>query len=452
VRHVLDRAFRVAHARRTVTCVILPHDVQDEPAVEEPPHEHGQHHSSVGYRPPVVVPEADDLRRAAEVLNAGRRVAILAGAGALGAGDALTEVAERLGAGVAKALLGKAVLPDDLPGVTGSVGWLGTTASNRMMEECDTLLMVGSGFPYTEFLPREGQARGVQIDLDASMLGMRYPMEVPLVGDAARTLQALAPLLERKPDRGWRGRIEGWKAGWEETLAERAAAPAAPLNPQLVVRALSERLPEGAILTADSGSSAVWLARHVRIRRGMMASVSGTLATMGCALPYALAAKLAHPDRPLIALVGDGAMQMLGINTLISAARYRARWSDPRFIVLVLNNRDLNYVTWEQRSMEGAPKFPASQDLLDLPYATLAQAIGLDGVRIESAAEVEGAWERALAATAPFVIDAVVDPDVPTLPPELREEQRRALRAALKAGDPDEQGVREQLQAQGYEI
>jgi pyruvate dehydrogenase (quinone) len=399
-----------------------------------------------------VVPAEADLRRAAEVLNAGKKVAILVGAGALGAAAEVEDVAERLGAGVAKALLGKAVLPDDLPWVTGSVGWLGTSASNRMMRECDTLLMVGSGFPYTEFLPEEGQARGVQIDLDASMLAMRYPMEAGLVGDAAQTLAALAPILERKEDRGWRTRIESWKAEWERTVDERADAPADPLNPQLVVRSLSQRLPDGAILTADSGSAAVWLARNVRIRRGMMASVSGTLATMGCAVPYAVAAKLAHPGRPVIAIVGDGAMQMIGINALLTAAKYRDRWSDPRLIILVLNNRDLNYVTWEQRAMEGAPKFPTTQDLQDLPYARIAELMGLQGMRIESPDQVDSAWEQALAADGPFVIDAVVDPNVPTLPPEMQDEQRKMIRQALKEGDPDEKGVRQQLEAQGYEL
>ncbi|HEX8704352.1 MAG TPA: thiamine pyrophosphate-requiring protein [Myxococcaceae bacterium] len=451
-RHVIDRAFRVAHARRTVTCIIIPHDVQSEPAVEKPPHEHGHHHSSAGYTAPRVVPTEADLRRAAQVLNAGQKVAILVGAGALGAADEVADVAERLGAGVAKALLGKAVLPDDLPWVTGSVGWLGTSASNRMMRECDTLLMVGSGFPYTEFLPKEGQARGVQIDLDASMLAMRYPMEVGLVGDAAQTLAALAPMLEHKQDRGWREQLQSWKAEWERTVEERAHAPANPLNPQRVLHSLSERLPDGAILAADSGSAAVWLARNIRIRRGMMASLSGTLATMGCAVPYAIAAKLAHPGRPVIALVGDGAMQMIGLNALLTAAKYRDRWSDPRLIVLVLNNRDLNYVTWEQRSMGGAPKFPTTQDLEDLPYAKLAELMGLQGVRIESPDQVDAAWERALAANGPFVIDAVVDPNVPTLPPELQETQRKAIRQALEAGDPDAAGVREQLDRQGYKL
>ncbi|MBB4638115.1 thiamine pyrophosphate-requiring protein [Longimicrobium terrae] len=452
VRHVIDRAFRVAHARRTVTCVIIPHDVQDEPAVESPPHEHGHHHSSVGYSAPRVVPTDDDLRRAADVLNAGQKVAILVGAGALAAGEQVRDVAERLGAGVAKALLGKAVLPDDLPWVTGSVGWLGTSASNRMMRECDTLLMVGSGFPYTEFLPEEGQARGVQIDTDASMLGMRYPMEAALVGDAALTLAALAPLLERKEDRAWRKTVEGWKADWEQTLDERADAPANPLNPQAVVRSLSDRLPDGAIITADSGTAAVWMARNIRIREGMMASVSGTLATMGCAVPYAIAAKFAHPDRPVIALVGDGAMQMIGINALITAARYRDRWSDPRLIILVLNNRDLNFVTWEQRAMEGFPRFPATQDLSDLPYARIAEAMGLQGVRIDHPDQVDAAWEQALAANGPFVIDAVVDADVPTLPPELEPEQRKTIRKALDAGDEEAKGVREQMRAQGYDL
>jgi pyruvate dehydrogenase (quinone) len=452
VRHVVDRAFRVAAARRTVTCIILPHDVQNEPAVEEPPHEHGHHHSSSGWSPPRVVPSDADLRRAAEVLNAGKKVAILAGAGALGAGDLVAEVAERLGAGVAKALLGKAVLPDDLPFVTGSVGWLGTSASNRMMRQCDTLLMVGSGFPYTEFLPEEGQARGVQVDIDASMLGMRYPMEVLLPGDAAETLRALLPLLERKEERGWRERVEGWVREWWDTAEEHAEVDAPPLNPQRLVRELSKRLPDGAMVTADSGTTAYWLGRDVRLRAGMLASVSGTLATMGCAVPYAVAAKLAHPDRPAVALVGDGAMQMLGMNTLLAAAQYRSRWTDPRLVIVVFNNRDLNYVTWEQRAMDGFPRLPATQDIPDLPYARLAELMGLRGVRVNSAEALGSALDEAFAADVPFVIDAVVNADVPTLPPELKPEQEKSIRDALDGGDERAGPVREQLAAHGYEV
>jgi pyruvate dehydrogenase (quinone) len=438
-----------------VAAVILPHDVQREDAVEAPPHEHGRQHSAPGYVPPRLLPRDAELRRAAEILNAGRRVAMVVGAGALSATDDVIAVAERLGAGIAKSLLGKAAVPDDHPLVTGSVGWLGTPASNRMMRECDTLLMVGSNFPYTEFLPREGQARGVQIDVEPRNLSLRYPMEVALAGDAGETLRALLPLLTDRAGQSWRTEIESWvRDAW--TAAERhAKAPADPLNPQLVVWELSQRLPDRSILTGDSGTAAVWLARDVRLRRGMMASLSGGLATMGSAIPYALAAKLAHPDRPVIALVGDGAMQMSGFSALLDVAKQwrasverGARWADSRLVVVVLNNRDLNYVTWEQRVMEGDPRYVASQALPDVAYADFARLIGLDGVRVESPDEVVPAWERAFAADGPFVIDAVVDRNVPTVPPQLEPEQEDKLAQALAAGDADADAVLRQLQLQ----
>jgi pyruvate dehydrogenase (quinone) len=312
--------------------------------------------------------------------------------------------------------------------------------------------MVGSGFPYTEFLPRPGQARAVQVDVDASMLGLRYPMEVLLTGDAGETLRALLPLLERREDRGWRDQVEGWTAEWWRTVAEQARIPAPPLNPQLVVHELSARLPDRAIVTADSGTTAYWLGRTLRLREGMMASVSGTLATMGCAVPYAVAAKLAHPDRPVVALVGDGAMQMLGMNTLIAAAKYRGRWTDPRLVVIVFSNRDLNYVTWEQRAMDGFPKLETTQDVPELRYDRYAELLGLRGIRVASPDELGPALDQALAADGPVVIDAVVSADVPTLPPSLEPEQKKTLREALDAGDEDADDVREQLAAHGYEV
>src|SRR5438067_1819495 len=347
IRHLIDRAVRIALAERTVTCVVVPNDVQEADAVEQPPHKHGTVHSSPGYRRPSVVPAGPELGRAAEVLNAGERVAILVGQGALHATDEVIAVADVLAAGVAKALLGKAALPDDLPYVTGAIGLLGTKPSWDMMMGCDTLLMVGSSFPYSEFLPEEGQARGVQIDIDGKMLGIRYPMEVNLVGDSAETLRMLLPLLEPKEDRSWRDEIERNVEEWWQLMEARAMNDADRLNPQRVFWELSSRLPDDCILSSDSGSAANWFARDIRIRRGMRASLSGTLATMGPGVPYAIAAKFAHPTKPVIALVGDGAMQMNGINELITIAKYWERWADPRLVVLVLNNRDLNQVTWE---------------------------------------------------------------------------------------------------------
>src|SRR5215207_10503761 len=432
----VDRAVRIAKAERTVTCIVIPNDVQSEKAVEQPPHAHGTIHSGVGYTEPRVIPPDSELTKAAEILNSGKRVAMLVGQGALGATEEVKQTAELLGAGVAKALLGRAVLPDDLPYVTGSIGLLGTKPSWDLMMGADTLLMVGSSFPYSEFLPEEGQVRGVQIDIDGRMIGIRYPMESNLVGDARSTLQALIPHLERKEDRSWRDQIEDGVERWWKIVEERAMQDAEPINPQRVFWELSSRLPDHSILTSDSGSAANWFARDLKLRRGMMASLSGTLATMGPGVPYAIAAKFAHPDRVAIALVGDGAMQMNGINELITISKYWREWSDPRLIVLVLNNRDLNQVTWEQRALEGDPKFKASQDIPDFTYARYAELVGLKGVRVDSPEQVAPAWERVLAADRPAVLEAIVDPEVPPLPPHISFEQARHFAEAILGGDP----------------
>jgi pyruvate dehydrogenase (quinone) len=443
MRHVIDRALRIALAERTVTCVIVPNDLQTEDAAE-PGHEHGTVHSAVGYLRPRVVPREEDLARAAEVLNSGERVAMLVGQGALQATDEVLETADVLGAGVAKALLGRAAVPDDLPFVTGSIGLLGTRPSWELMTGCDTLLMVGTSFPYSEFLPKEGKARGVQIDLDGRMLGVRYPTEVNLVGDSAETLRALLPHLERKADRSWREQIEESVSAWWGVLEERAMNDADPINPQRVFWELSPRLPDNCILTADSGSAADWFARDLKLRRGMTASLSGNLATMGCGVPYAIAAKFAHPDRVAIALVGDGAMQMNGLNELITIAKYWQRWSDPRLVVLVLNNGDLNQVTWEQRVMEGDPKYEASQDVPAFDYARFAGQLGLKGLRVESPDAIATAWEEALAADRPCVIDVVTDPEVPPLPPHITFEQAKMFALAVAKGDTSRRGMIEQ--------
>jgi pyruvate dehydrogenase (quinone) len=441
---LVDRAIRIALSQRTVTAIIVPNDVQELP-YEEPPREHGAVHSSPGWSPPVVVPRMDDLRRAAEVLNAGERVAILVGRGAAGATDEVLAVADLLGAGIAKALNGRAAVPDDVPYVTGSIGLLGTKPSDDMMQGCDTLLMVGTSFPYSEWLPEPGQARAVQIDIDARNLSMRYATEVPLTGDAGATLEALLALLHRKEDRSWQEEIARNVERWWHILDERAHQSADPVNPQLVFHELSKRLPDRAILLADSGSATNWWARHLRVRRGMDSALSGTLATMCPAVPYALAAKLAYPDRPVIAAIGDGAMQMLGINALIDLMKYRDRFSGP-CVVCVLNNRDLNQVTWEQRVMEGDAKFPASQDLPDFPYARYAELIGLTGVRVDRPEDVGPAWDRVLAVDGPALLEVVTDPDVPPLPPHIRFEQAKGMAKAIYRGDPDRGGmIREAL-------
>ncbi|WP_342733052.1 thiamine pyrophosphate-requiring protein [Bradyrhizobium sp. B117] len=440
VRHLIDRAVRTALARRAPTAIILPNDLQEEP-YETPPRAHGTLHSGIGYNSPSIMPRDADLDRAAEVLNAGRKVAMLIGAGALHATDEVIAVADRLSAGCAKALLGKAALPDDLPWVTGSIGLLGTEPSYNMMMGCDTLLMVGSAFPYAEFLPKEGAARGVQIDIDASMMSIRFPMEVGLVGDAAETLRALLPRLAPKTDAAWRKGIEDDVAKWWKTLDDRAHQPAAPVNPQLVAWELSPRLPDRAIVTSDSGSCANWFARDLKMRRGMIASLSGGLASMGAAVPYALAAKYAHPDRPVIALVGDGAMQMNNMAELITAAKYWRSWRDPRFIVCVFNNEDLNQVTWEQRIINGDPKFEASQRIPDVSYSRFAEMIGLTGIFVDSPQLIGSAWDQALASERPVVLEVKTDPEVPPLPPHITLQQAKNFSLALMKGDPNESSV-----------
>jgi pyruvate dehydrogenase (quinone) len=436
LRHMVDRGMRTAIAENGIAVLILPNDLQEEPW-EDPPHSHGSVMSGIGYSKPKVVAYDADLQRAADLLNAGKRVAILVGAGALGASAEVAAVADRLGAGVAKALLGKAVLPDDLPWVTGSIGILGTEPSYDMMMHCDTLLMIGTGFPYAEFLPKEGQARAVQIDIDAGMLSIRYPAEVNLHGDAAETLRALLPLLQQNQDTAWRGRIATHLEQWWKTLDDRAMQTANPINPQRVVRELSPRLPDRAIVSSDSGSCANWFARDLKIRAGQMCSLSGGLASMGAAVPYAIAAKFSHPDRPVIALVGDGAMQMNNMAELITVAKYWERWPDSRWIVCVFNNQDLNQVTWEQRVMEGDPKFEASQDLPDVPYHRFGEMIGLKGIFCDRADQVATAWEEALAADRPVVLEFRTDPEVPPLPSHISLKEAKNLMSSMLHGDPD---------------
>jgi pyruvate dehydrogenase (quinone) len=435
-RHLLDRGIRTALAERGVATIIFPADVQEE-EFQEPPRTHGAVYSSVGYSPPRVVPEPQDLQRAADILNEGEKVAMLVGQGALGAADEVVQVAELLGAGVAKALLGRAVLPDDLPFVTGPIGLLGSTASYEMMQTCDTLFMVGTSFPYSEWLPEEGQAKCVEIDIDPRMIGIRYPADVLLVGDAKATLKELLPLLRRKDDRSWREDVEEKVGDWWKVVEELALHDADPMNPQRVVWELNEHLPADAILCADSGSSTNWWARQLRLKKGNLASLSGTLATMGDAVPYAIAAKFAYPERPVIAFVGDGAFQMNGMNELLTVRKYWEKyWEEhPALVFCVFNNQDLNQVTWEQRVLSGDPRFPDSQQIPDFPAAQYAELIGLAGIRCDDGDKVSSAWHEALHAGRPCVLEVVVDPDVPPLPPHIKLEMAKKMGMALIGGD-----------------
>ncbi len=440
-RHVIDRAFKTALTTRSVATVIIPEDIQASPAQPSPPKTHGAVYSSAGWSRPRVLPNEDELRRAADVLNDGGKVAMLVGQGAAEAQAEVVEVADLLGAGVAKALLGREVLPDDLPWVTGPIGLLGSRPSYEMIRGCDTLLMVGTSFPYAEWLPDEGQARGVEIDIDGRMIGIRYPVEAHLVGDSKETLKALIPLLRRKEDRSWREGIEKSVAEWETVLADRAGQTSGGLiNPQSVAQELSPRLPDGAILTADSGSGTNWWARHLKIRKGMRASLSGTLATMGPGTPYAIAARFAYPDRPVIAFVGDGAFQMNGMNEMITVKRYWDRLAGgPPFVFCVFNNQDLNQVTWEQRAMAGDPKFPGSQYIPDVPYAQYAELLGLKGVFCDDPEKVGAAWDEALSCDRPVVLEFKVDQEIAPIPPHIMAEQgKKAAKAMMR--DPEAPG------------
>ncbi|MBV9270469.1 MAG: thiamine pyrophosphate-requiring protein [Candidatus Eremiobacteraeota bacterium] len=440
IRHVVDRAFRIAQGMRGVCTIIVPKDIQEQDYAD-PPRKHNTLRSSVGYSRPIVVPASQDLQRAADVLNAGERVAMLVGAGALHASEEVLAVADLLGGCVAKALLGKATLPDEIPWVTGTIGLLGTKQSAEMMNECDTLLMVGSAFPYAEFLPKEGQARGVQIDIDPRYLGIRFPSEVNLIGDSADTLRALIPFLRAKADRSWRESIIRVREAFEEDERARAHMDTDRLNPQRVFYELNEHLPDNCIVTADAGTAANWSARNLKMRRGMKYSLSGGLATMGSAVPYAIAAKFAYPDRVTIACTGDGAMQMNGNAELLTVMKYWKQWSDPRIIFLVLNNEDLNQVTWEMRVESGDAKYEASQNLPSFSYAAYAESIGMRGIRVEAAPHVEHAWSEAFESDRPVLIEAVVDPAVQQLPPHITLEQAHGLFSALVHGDPERAAV-----------
>jgi pyruvate dehydrogenase (quinone) len=450
--NVLDRALRIAITRRAPTAVIIPNDVQ-ELEWSPPPHEFKMVPSSLDLTSPRVIADDEGVVRAAEVLNAGSKVAILVGQGARGAVSEITEVVDLLGAGVAKALLGMDVLSDDLPWVTGAIGLLGTRPSYEMMQDCDTLLTIGSSFPYSQFLPEFDQARAVQIDIDGAMIGMRYPYEVNLVGDAAATLRALIPQLARKDDRSWHDGLCEKVQRWRETTAAEALVEADPINPMRIFSEFSAQAPRDAMIAADSGSAADWYARHVRFRGDMRGTLSGTLASMGPAVPYAIGAKFAHPDRPAVAFEGDGAMQMNGLAELITIARYWRTWSDPRLVVAVLHNNDLNQVTWELRAMGGTPTFVESQALPDVDYAGFAAGLGLGARTVLDPDDLADAWQTALTADRPYILDVHCDPDVPPIPPHATLEQMLNTSKALIKGDTSRWGViKEGLRTKAREV
>ncbi len=359
---VIDRAFRMARASRKPCVVIVPNDIQKLP-FKEPAVKHFVSRTGVGHASTRITPPADELKHAAEILNSGKKVAMLVGQGAMDATDEIIEVAKKTGAGIITALLGKAAVPADVPFHTQHLGLLGSKPSYDMIQGCDTLLMVGTNYPYGEFLPKTGQARGIQIDLLQRHMSLRYPMELNLWGDSKTTLTALLPYLKQKDDLSWQNKIvEDMKQWWEINERE-AMLDAKPINPRRAFYEMNKRLPSNSIITADAGSTADWYGHHVLMKRGMMGNLSGRLATMLAAMPYAIAAKFAFPERPVICTIGDGAMQMLGMNGLISVKRYWQEWKNPTFIVFVLHNNDLAQVSWEMRIEDGNPRYDTSQKL-----------------------------------------------------------------------------------------
>ncbi|HEX6517294.1 MAG TPA: thiamine pyrophosphate-requiring protein [Nocardioidaceae bacterium] len=441
-RHVLDRAIKSALTERRPAVVIVPDDVQEE-QYSDPPRMHGGTYTSVGWSQPHMVPDEKLLREAADILNEGQKVAMLIGQGARKAANEVIETADILGAGVAKALLGKDVIPDDLPFVTGPIGLLGSEATNKMIENCDTLLMVGTSFPYSEWLPKPGQAKCVEIDIDGSLIGVRYPNDVSLVGDAKDTLKALMPMLKRKEDRGWLKIIESEVAAWWRVLDDRAHQKGDPINPQLVFHELNKKLPDDVIMTSDSGSATNWWARHIVHRGRMRSSLSGTLATMLPGVPYAIGAKFAHPDRPVIAFTGDGAFSMLGMNELLTVRRYEDQLlsKNPTLIFVVLVNEDLNQVSFEQRAQAGDPKNPYTQTVPYVPAAEWAKLLGFEGIKVTDPKEIGPAWDKALAADGPVLLEFVTDPQISPLPPHVRMTQMKKTAKALTHGDEDAVGI-----------
>lgn len=443
----VDNAMRTALATSTPTCLIVPHDVQKEEMPDELEHSHGVVPSAAVYTRAHVAARDAELGQAADLLNDGEKIALLVGRGAMGAENEVTQLVDLLGGGVTTSLLGKPVLDESAPWHTGVMGHLGTTASAELMANCDTLLIVGSNDPWTEFYPAPGQARAVQIDIEPRVVGAKYPVDVALTGDAADTLSRLAPLIHRKTDRQWQHQVQGWTEDWRREAEARTEAQSDSANPEFVVRTLSEHLPANARVAVDVGSSTYWYARHLRLPPGVPAHVSGYLASMGCALPYGLAAKLDAPARPVVALVGDGAMQMSGLLELVTIADRWRGWADPRFVILVLHNQDLAEVSWEQREMEGDARFPASQDVPSFPYADYAELLGLRGLRVVESEQAPAAWRTAFEADRPTLIEAVVDPKTPLLPPLMPQAKADKVYAAL-AGEPDGDVTRERVAKQ----
>lgn len=427
---VVDLAVRSATMKRAVAHITIPIDVQQQ---EVGKHDRSErdipHHSSSVPAMRANVPQANELKLAADLLNHGKRIAILAGQGALDASAEVLQVAELLGAPIVKPLLGKGVVPDDSPYTTGGIGLLGTAPSEEALADCDTLLMIGTSYPYIEYLPKPGEARCVQIDSNGQRIGLRYPVDVGLVGDSKKTLSLLLPMLKRNGHRRFLERAQKGMKEWREILEREGTSQARPMKPQVVGWELGKRLKENAIIVSDSGTNTTVWARYVQAKKGQMHSCSGNLATMACGMPYAIAAQVAHPDRQVVAVVGDGGFTML-MGELITAVAYKL----PIKIVVIKNNT-LGQIKWEQMVFQGNPEYQC--ELFPIDFVALARAVGADGVRIDDPAYAGAELERALAMSGPVLIEAVVDPLTAMLPPKIKASQAIKFSEALARGEPN---------------
>ncbi len=428
MENVAELACRAALARRGVSHITIPVDIQTmssgERSKRNVKHHVSNHPAFSGH-----CPSPDSLERAAEVLNQGEKIAILAGRGALKAGDLLEQTAERLGAPIIKALLGKAAVPDDSPYTTGTIGLLGTRPSQDAMEECDTLLIVGSAFPYIEFMPKPGQARAVQIDIDPMKIGLRYPVDVGLVGDTVATLRGLLPHLQNKVKKTFLEKAQKRMKNWKELMEERASRKDFPMKPQVIAATIGKALPDNAIVTCDSGTIATWWARHIPVKKGQMHSLSGNLATMAPGLSYAIAAQIAYPDRPVVAFIGDGGLSML-MAELATCAKHKL----PIKIVVIKNNT-LGQIKWEQMVFLGNPEFGC--ELQPIDFAKVAEACGCEGFAVKRAENCEGMVDQLLRTPGPAVLEAMVDPFEPPMPAKITAEQAAMLAKSLIRGTPD---------------
>jgi pyruvate dehydrogenase (quinone) len=445
---VIDTAFRTARTRLQPAVVIIPHDVQGMDAGELAPANWVSRSSAIAPSISVTPPESE-IAKAAEIINAGERVTFLVGAGSRGATEEIIEAATRAGAGIITALRGKDVVPAEVPFHTQQLGLLGTLPSLHQVNECDTLVLLGTNYPYGQFLPPTGHARAIQVDLKPEQMGLRYPTELNIWGDVKATLQALIPQLERKSDLSWQEKVAEEMRGWEKEMEAQALLSYEDgANPRRVVHELNKRLPAGAIVTADAGTTADWYGHHIRLRRGMRGDLSGRLASMLAAMPYAVAAKFAHPDAPVICTIGDGAFQMLGMNELITVKKYLSAWTNQQFIVLVLHNDDLSQVSWEMRTEDANPVWRGSQDVESVDYAGWAELLGFTGLRIRNDDEAGAVWDQALANPGVTLVDAYVSKNVPPLPPRISREYAKNTVTSFLKGDPFELGaVRDSAQA-----